>query len=294
MLPIYLDFALWKNPQTQKGRSIFVIGYNPEHKVFNLPEIQKNRNKLKTPDVVFFDKDSRSEYGVIASEFNPKNPISTEVRNRKIKITGSFQLGPSFGADGNLITSDLNFLRLFNNRRKGLINLGTIKLKPNTEIDEVINILRTYLPEDVKVISKKELIKFEKDYWSSSTPIGFIFTLGTLLGFIVGTVIVYQIIYSDVSDHLPEYATLKAMGYSNNYLLYVVFQEALFLAILGYIPGLSISLLVYAVIGNATLLPILMTINQAILVWVFTLLMCFISGAVAARKLQSADPAEIF
>jgi putative ABC transport system permease protein len=114
------------------------------------------------------------------------------------------------------------------------------------------------------------------------------------MGFIVGTVIVYQILYSDVSDHLSEYATLKAMGYTDAYLLLVVFQEALILAILGYIPGFSISLLVYAGARNATLLPMFMSIGRAILVLALTVLMCFFSGAIAVRKLRAADPADIF
>ncbi len=293
--PLYLDFAQWKNPQTRKPRNIFVIGFNPEEQVFNLPEVQQNAEKLKTPDTVLFDEGSRTEFGPISADFNQGKTITTEVQNRQLTVEGLFKLGPSFGADGNLITSDLNFLRLFKDKRtKGLIDVGMIKLQPGANTQKVIENLRRTLPEDVKILSKQEFMDFEINYWDSSSPTGFIFNLGTAMGFIVGTVIVYQILYSDVSDHLAEYATLKAMGYTDAYLLLVVFQEALILAILGYIPGFYISILVYAGARNATLLPMFMSIGRAVLVLALTILMCFISGAIAVRKLRAADPADIF
>jgi len=118
--------------------------------------------------------------------------------------------------------------------------------------------------------------------------------MGTIIGFIVGTVIVYQILYSEVADHLPEYATLKAMGYTQKYLLVVVLQEALILAILGYIPGFTFAIFLYDLARNATLLPIVMTSSRAVMVLVLTILMCFTSGAIAVQKLRAADPADIF
>lgn len=103
------------------------------------------------------------------------------------------------------------------------------------------------LPNDVKVLALEDFAQIEKNYWANGTGIGFIFGLSVGVGFIVGIVIVYQILYSDVSDHLPEYATLKAIGYSERYLLGVLTQEALLLAILGYIPGFILSFGLYQV-----------------------------------------------
>jgi putative ABC transport system permease protein len=150
------------------------------------------------------------------------------------------------------------------------------------------------LPKDVRIFSKEEFADFEKKYWQESTSIGFIFTLGAAMGFIVGIVIVYQILYTDVTDHLPEYATLKAMGYKEIYFLGVVFQEAMILAILGYLPGFGISVVLYNLGRSATSLPMYMTLTKAITVFVMTVIMCSVSGAIAVRKLQAADPADIF
>ena len=292
--PLYIDFAFWENPENHSSRGIMVVGINPDDRVFGLLDVQKNIDKIKYPDVVLFDQDSRPEFGSIATQFNQGKLVETEVGGRRIVIGGLFKLGTSFAANGTLITSDLNFLRLFTRRQEGLIDIGLITLKPEANINTVLQALKTSLPNDVRVLSKQEFIQFEKAYWKSSTAIGFIFALGTTMGFMVGAVIVYQILYSDVSDHLMEYATLKAMGYKNSYLVSLVFQEAFILAVLGYIPGFALCLGLYDLTRNATLLPINMTLSRGFMVIVLAIIMCCISGTIAIRKVQSANPADIF
>ncbi len=292
--PIYLDYTSWKNPITGIPRNLLVIGFNPQSNVLKLEGLAENLDKVKIPDVVLYDKSSRQEYGPIAAKFQEGKLVTAEVRRRLIKVGGLFTLGASFGADGNLITSDVNFLRIFFNRQPGLIDIGLIRLKPGANADAVAKELKNYLPSDVRILTKQEYIDKERNFWASSTAIGFIFTLGTIMGFIVGTVIVYQILYTEVADHLVEYATLKAIGYAQEYLLVVILQEAFILAVLGYVPGLAFSLFLYQQARQATLLPVYMSAARAIQVLILTIIMCFISGAIAVRKLRYADPADIF
>jgi putative ABC transport system permease protein len=292
--PIYLDFTSWKNPITGRPRTIFVIGANPEKNIFDIPGVPENRDKLSLPDVVLYDRASRVEFGPIAKNFDAGKLVNAEVRLRKIKVVGLFTLGASFGADGNIITSDINFLRIFNSRQRGLIELGLIKLKPGSNSTVVAQQLKKYLTTDINVFTKQEYIDFERNFWASNTAIGFIFTLGAIMGFIVGIVIVYQILYTEVADHLSEYATLKAIGYTHNYLLIVILQESFLLAVLGYVPGFIVSLFLYQKAREATLLPVFMSTDRAVLVVILTILMCFVSGVIAVRKLQAADPADIF
>jgi putative ABC transport system permease protein len=292
--PIYVDYTAWKNPVTGRPRNLLVIGMNPEINIFNLVGVQENLDKLKLPDVVLYDRSSRQEYGPIAADFEQGKTVIAEVNRRKIKVGGLFTLGASFGADGNLITSDINFLRIFTQHQRGLIHIGLVRLKPGADAIVVAQSLRNYLSKDIKVFTKQEFIDYERNYWASSTAIGFIFTLGTIMGFIVGTVIVYQILYTEVADHLAEYATLKAIGYTHNYLLLVILQEALILAFLGYLPGFAVTMFLYDRARIATLLPVFMSSERAIMVLILTLIMCFMSGTIAVRKLQSADPADIF
>ncbi|HBB31269.1 MAG TPA: ABC transporter [Cyanobacteria bacterium UBA9273] len=319
---LYLGLALWRNPEKlqtrpsysstgeefeenpnpQKSpeseavgtRSIMVLGFNPDNNALNLPGVNSNIDKIKLADVVLFDDASRREFGPIAELFNRGEDVVTEVGGRRIRVGGLFTLGASFGADGNIVTSDLNFLRLFSQREKGLIDIGIIGLEPGANREIVLKNLKRELPDDVKILSKEEFIAWEKNYWQTSTSIGFVFSLGTAMGFIVGIVIVYQILYTDVDDHLPEYATLKAMGYKNSYLLVVVFQEALMLAILAYFPGCLVALGLYGLTKNATSLPMAMSLGKAATVLILTIVMCSVSGAIAVRKLQAADPADIF
>ena len=114
------------------------------------------------------------------------------------------------------------------------------------------------------------------------------------MGFIVGCVIVYQILSSDVSDHLPEYATLMAMGYPLASLLRVVGREGLLLAVLGYLPAYATGLGLYALVRSGTRLPVYMNSTRAVVVLVMILVMCLASAALAMRRLADADPAEIF
>lgn len=293
--PMYIGFGIWKNPENQSTRQIMVVGVNPKENIINLPGIPENIDKTKLSDVVLFDQKSRPEFGPIGELYNNNEKIQTEIGERKISVEGLFSLGSTFGADGNIITSDLNFLRIFPDRDRGLIDMGVIKLEENTNVDAVLATLRDKLNQgDVLVLSREEFINHERHYWETSTSIGFIFGLGTAMGLVVGTIIVYQILYTDVANHLPEYATLKAMGYTDNYLLVLVFQEALILACIGFLPGWGISAVLYYRTAQATGLPLLMTQSLSLFVYLLTLGMCFISGGIAVSKLKSADPADIF
>lgn len=293
--PVYVDFADWKNHTNADYRTIFVFGVPPEKTVINLPEVNQNLNKLKLPDTFLFDRYSRPEYGPVVREFENKKQIVTEINNHRFKTVGLFTLGASFAADGNLITSDQNFLYLFQHRRRrGEIDIGVINLRSGVDKQKVLQNIVAKLPKDVKIFTHQGFINFEKEYWRNSTPIGFMFKLGTAMGFIVGIVIVNQILLTDINDHLPEYATLKAMGFTEYYLLSMIFQKAFILAIFGYIPGFCLSWGLYELTRTATSLPMLMTVSRSIIILVLTIFMCSIAGAIAVRKLSSADPADIF
>jgi len=291
--PLYIEFALWQNPVEKNARSIMVIGINPYDQTLDLPGFQTYQKLLQLEDYILFDAKSRDEFGPVAKLFQEGNSVTTEVNGQAVTVGGLFELGASFGADGNMITSESNFLRIFGGE-EGLIEIGVLQVEENAELEPILNKLRQILPSDVQVFSKEEFITHEKSYWQNSTSIGFVFNLGTAIGLIVGIVVVYQILYTDVSDHLPEYATLKAMGYHDNYFLKLVFQEALILAFLGFVPSTGVTIFLYQFMLKATGLPILMTASKIGTVFILTLVMCTLSGAVAVRKLENADPADIF
>lgn len=292
--PIYLNTLQWQNPENKEIWDIYAIGINPEHQVMNVPGVETNREQLRQPDTALFNLGSRKEFGAIAQRFQAGEPIATEINERQIQIRGLFKLSPTFGINGYMVTSDVNFLRMANFRQGGLIDVGVIKLKPGADVQTVLAKMRSRLPNDIKVMTKDDYAKAEVAFWNASTPVGYTFDLGVVIAFIVGAVIVYQILYSDVTDHLPEYATLKAMGFRDRYFLIVVFQESLILAALGFVPGTLIALGIYRITNFATMLPMAMDVGRIVFVFVLTTIMSSFSAAMAVRKLQTADPADIF
>jgi putative ABC transport system permease protein len=290
----YSNIITWKHPDTRKESSIQVIAFKPEQQLLNLPEVNQQLDKTKLPDVVLFDRKSRGNYQNAIAQIEQGKAVTTEVERRTITIAGVFSLGASFGADGILVTSDQTFLRLFPRREAVSINLGLIKLEPGYAPEQIAAALKSHLPNDVRVLTHQQYIEFEESYWKQESPIGFIFGLGTGMAFVVGVVIVYQVLSTDVNSHMKEYATFKAMGYRNQYLLAVVFEEAIILAFLGFIPGFVLPIGLYQLAAKATALPIYMKASRAVIVLILTIIMCAISGAIATRKLQSADPADMF
>lgn len=292
--PLYTNFANWKNPQTHKESAVLVLGFDPNQPAFTIPEVNQNLEQIKLPDAVLFDRASRGTYAEAIAHIEQGQTVQTELERRTITLRGLFKVGASFAADGSLITSDQNFLRLFPKRQAGSVSVGLVQLEAGQDPSQVAHTLKSSLPNDIKVLTLQEFVDFEKDYWQNNTAIGFVFGLGTMMGFMVGVIIVYQVLSTDVNDHMAEYATFKAMGYRNLYLLGVVFEEAIILALLGFIPGVGASLGLYHLTRNATNLPMYMTMARAVQVLILTMVMCAISGAIATRKLQSADPADIF
>lgn len=292
--PVHWGLMLWRNPETRRNRAILALGFNPEDPFFLDPELAKISGVLKQKGRILFDQLSRSEFGPIAEWFREGRTVETEIAGNRIRVEGLVSLGTSFGADGNLLTSTETFLDLMPQKPPGAIEVGLIRLKPGEDPDQVVKRLQRRLPDDVTVLTKQGFIDFEQNYWKTSTSIGFIFTLGAAMGFVVGCVIVYQVLYTDVSDHLPEYATLMAMGYRITHLLAVVIREGFYLAALGYVPAYLAGQGLYWFVRDATKLPVGMDLSRALTVLTMIFVMCMLSSVLAMRRLVDADPAEIF
>lgn len=293
VMPLYSGYVLWRNPEPPNtSKAMFAWALRPSDPVFLMPELQgaDAQRTLQQSNVVLFDRLSRPEYG-------PGDVGTvTEADRRQVTIGGNYSLGGGFAADGTIIMSDQNFARYLSPRPLTTVDTGLIQLEPNADPERVKRALEAALPADVEVYTKAGIMLRDQTYWITSTSIGFIFGLGVLVSFIVGIVIVYQILYTDIRDHLPEYATMKAMGYRNRYLFQIVLKEALLLAAMGYVPGLIISLGLYELTVNATAggLPVEMNFRRMVFVLLLTIAMCSVSGLVSVRKALSTDPAEVF
>lgn len=293
-VPVYLAQTTWRNPEDGSRRAIQLVGFDVGAGAMSFEGLDDIAPALRRVDAVGFDSRSRPEFGDVARIFAERGPFEVQVGNRMVEVAGLVSIGPSFGADGNLVMSEVNFRRLVRERSASNTDLVAIRLQPGTDVAAAQQRLREILPPDVMVLTQTELVAHERNYWETATPIGFIFAFGSAMGLIVGMVIVYQILFSDIANHLREYATLKAIGYSNAYLARVVMAAALILAVIGFLPGAALCVWLYDVVAGATFLPLAMTLERAAMVFALIFGMCAAAGLLAMRKLRDASPADMF
>jgi putative ABC transport system permease protein len=174
------------------------------------------------------------------------------------------------------------------------VTVGLLRVRPDVDLERLRSSIEAALPADVRVLSKAGLIAKEQGFWDHVAPIGTVFSIGVVMGFIVGLAICYQVLFADISERLAEFATLKAMGYSDYRLFSIIVAQAVYLSLLGYLAGLGVSLLLFGVVHEATGLPMSLHLSDAAAILGLTVVMCVSSGCLAARRLASADPAQLF
>ena len=292
--PFYLEWQrfFWKSPEDGKQHLVQVFAFDPDRPVLTIDGVDGQREALKRDNSVLVDRSARPSLGM------DKNATESEINGQRVEIVGTFSLGPDFMSDGTIVMGDKTFAKLLAGNREAAaalpVDTGVIKVRPGQDIDQTKRALRAALPPTVTVMTKPELIEFERHYQADLSSAGPIFWLGTIVGFVVGMLISYQIIYTDLSDQLPQYATLKGIGYSTGYISRIVFTQAVLSALAGYIPAWLLCLGVYWVIGRLALLPLHMTLGLTLLSFELTLAMCLASAAIALRRVTTVDPAEVF
>jgi putative ABC transport system permease protein len=296
-IPVYVVNVNVQKLDGVKPTSLRLIGYDPDAEVLNLPELKAQRELLKIPNYVLFDTLGNRNTGPIADAFkqNGYQDLILSDFSKTFRVAGLFKLGSTFAADSNVISSDTTAIQLaFRQINAGEISLGLIRLKPGASISRVQKFLEKTYGSQLQVLTKPQLITQERDYWNNVSSFGVIFGFGTIMGLLVGGVVVYQVLYTDVSDHLKEYATLKAMGFSDSFILTIVIQEAFLLGVSSFIPATVISTGMYAFLTAASGIRIEMTSDKTALVGMLTLGVCAASAAIAIRRLRDADPASVF
>ena len=287
---LYIEDGLsyLRNPATGAKNGIRLIGFDLDAPVFDFPEVERQIPLLRRPLTVLFDVKSRPFFG----KFQPG--METELASRKIIVAGTFDLGSDYYYDGNLVTSRDTFFTLLAHRHPDRVMLGLIQLADEASTPQVLAGMKKELHGDVEVMSKEEIIEREKRAWRKATPAGYVFAMGVVVGFIIGVIICYQILYTDIVDHLPQLATMKALGYHNRDLVKLVLKQALLLGILGFIPAVLMTFSLYTTLTGITGIVTLLTVPRILLVLALTLGMCLVSGLLAVRRALEVDPADLF
>jgi len=290
--PLYADWhhLFWRDPADGKTSLVRVLAFDPDQPVLSLPELDARVKDLGDLDAAVVDRRARRFLGM-----NPPPPAA-ELNGSKIKIAGSFALGPDFENDGTVVIGDRTFAKLLPGSGGGPpdVELGVVKLTPGSDPIAVQQAITAAVPAELAVLTKDQLLELERKFQADVSSAGPIFAMGTLVGFIVGMLIAYQIIYTDVAEQQPQYATMKAMGYRTRYLVQVVLEQATLSALAGWVPAVLVSILLFRIVGEVALLPLHMTVELALVSLLLTLSMCLISAVLAVRRVISADPAEVF
>lgn len=286
--PLYVGFNYWYNPETRRRRNIMLLGFRPAASPFRFPEVAEHLAELRSEGNILMDRLSRPEFG-------PRGPgVETEIGARKVRVVGQFSLQTGFGADGVVIASDATLREILPRASPDRVSLGLVKLDAGASPAAVARELESVVQPAARVWTRAAMEARERRHWERNTSVGVIFGLGVVVALAVGMIFVYQVISSDITNHFAEYATLKAMGYSEGYLSGIVLRQAMILAVLGYLPGLAIALGLYQVTSTWANVPIAMTAARAAAVFGLALLMCALSGLLSLRKVRLADPADLF
>lgn len=294
---VYIGSAKWQDPQSRDpggGQRIdaTIVGFEPGSGVFAVPDIIAQSEVLERPDTVLVDRQTRAIFG----------PLDTgrviDLGGHKVTIGGQYTLGTGFLGLAVVLASEETFFRIFGTgprpRPRDTANLGLVTLKPGADPDRVARVLREVLPGDIQVLTRDALAAQEVAFWTTKTGTGLIFGSGLVVAFVVGIMILYQTLATQIARQLPQFAMLKAIGHGNRLLEAIVLIEAMLIMLAAFLPAIGVSLWVYSVIRAQTLLPVTMSVIQLAGVFAVAVVMSAISAILSLVRLRRADPAEIF
>lgn len=275
--------------------SFTTFGIDPSQPGFVAQDVSEGLHLLEVQDAVILDRLARGLPAEEAAGIRPQTPLRFEAQDRTLSAMGTFAGGGGFGGDGFMLTSDQTFLSLFPSRSSAAPDHILLRLRPGTDVAATVTRLRALISDQsLRIRSYEDAAQEDLTYQQTQRPTGVIFGFGVLIGVLVGLVIVYQVLSADVADHLREYATFKAMGYGPRFFLGIVIEEALVLGLFGFVPGVLIGAGILALMGAVTTLPLGMTPDMAVTVFVGTVVFSALSGVIATRRLAAADPADLF
>jgi putative ABC transport system permease protein len=283
--PIYEDTVGLKSPDDKRVRRIVVYAIPPDDIPLDIGDPAEISRLLKIPNGFLFDRRSRPIFGTI----RPGDEI--KIDEMPLHVTGYVDIGPDVVNDGAIVMSEGDWRTRFPNAKP---IMGVIHLKPGENPEKVRAIILARLPPDIRVQTPDEARQRENAFTLRTAPIGILFGVGLFAGLVIGVINCYQVLFNEVSDRLAQYATLKAMGFSNWFLRRIIFEQALVLSWIGFAVGLVFSIAAYHYIAWKTDLAVRFTMATGLSVFVLTVAMCILAGWIAIRRVAAADPAALY
>ncbi|MCI5211768.1 MAG: FtsX-like permease family protein, partial [Candidatus Electrothrix sp. ATG2] len=272
IMPLYMSLTQIPDPSGKPGYLIrlLVIGFPISRNPFDINELDNKLHLLGEGGVFLMDERSRPEFRPIIKEVANKGrkkiPLMGGPNQITTSINGLFTLGSNDAVYSHLLTSDATFIDIFRTKREN-IDIGVIHLKPGVDLDRVQKLLSEYLPSDVVVRKKDEVLAKEKELFEFKTPAGIVFRFGMITATAVGIIVIYQLLFQITSRYLREYSTLKALGYSHGMLISIVLTQAMTLTVTGYALGFVISSSLYDWLSERVAIPYEMKISTGLAVF---------------------------
>lgn len=285
VVPLVVSFAEWRKPSGGSSRVVLVGSDADSRGLVPWSLVEGTLDDIKAPDAIAVDRSYLGELGV--------NGIgdSAQAANGRVKIRALTEGIRSFTQSPYAYTT-LNRARQLLGVPEDRSTFLLVKLAPGADMAKVQTDLASRL-ESADVLTKDEFESRSLLQWLFRTGAGLALIGGAILGSLVGTVIVAQTLYSSTKDHIHEFATLRALGSSKSYIHKVILAQAGLSAVIGYVLGMAIALLVLYASRNSSL-PLVMTPGLAFWLFALTLFMCSISALSAIVKVTKIDPATVF
>jgi putative ABC transport system permease protein len=285
VVPIVVAFAEWRKPEGGSSR-VVLIGADADDQGLVPWSLTKGTvEDIKAPDAIAIDQTYLNELGITGVG------DTAQVASGRVKIRALTEGIRSFTQSPYAYTT-LNRARQLLGADDDKSTFLLVKLAPGANINEVRQDLAKRL-DSADVLTKDEFESRSLKQWLFRTGAGLALIGGAILGSLVGTVIVAQTLYSSTKDHIHEFATLRALGSSRGYIYKVILAQAALSAIMGYVLGMIIALLILYLSRNSSL-PLVMTPGLAFWLFALTLFMCAISALSAIVKVTKIDPATVF
>lgn len=284
-IPYYKTTVGLLNADTGQVRRIVAIAFPPEKPPIKLDLSPEVVARLKRPDSIIFDRQSRHIYGT------PRVGQEVWVDEKAFLVVGMVRIGPTIIHDGTVVMSESSLLGLDPGDEPVM---GVLRLRPGVEPEAVRRKIAHANFDDVVAWTREGLLDREVDYTVTAAPIGLLFGFGVIAGLVVGTMVCYQILFNEITDHLPQFATLRAMGYSDGFIRRVILEQAGLLSVAGFAVGIAAAAGIYYFVQQETALIMRITLARGVFGFGLTAAMCVAGGLLAMRRVTVADPADLY
>lgn len=225
--PVGIKSGAWTNPQTLQRVSVQIVGVPARPELFRERTLQERIGALAGGQTLLADAVSRATLGDV------REGDYVRINEQPLRLAGHYRLGSAFESEGGVFLEHETWQRVTGQTGRE-ISLGLVRLHPSAEVAAVVRELRAALPNDVLVFAREEFLRGEQDYFVRVKPVGIVFQTGAIVGCVAAAVMLFQVLASDVSRRLREYAVLKAMGFRGRFVLGVgLWQAVLYLALSG-------------------------------------------------------------